>query len=242
MTDRITRRLGRAGRQASTLGLGGQGSIQWPGQGIDPVGIIEKAVRLGVTYLDTSNIYGPSQKHYGQAFRRLGLIPGTPNYDPQLREEIFLATKTHIRTARRPEAERFHSDYSEGMFDDFHVKTAADDIRRSLSLMFGDGKGGYPHGAYLDCIQFHNLNTLDEVDMLFKGFNDPSPDQAWMGALAAMLDLRKGTIFHAPQYTRTRFQFDDLLEDNTKAGDHRYRVVAVDAEGTRAETAEMVAA
>lgn len=193
MSELITRRLGRTGRQVTTLGLGGQASIQWLGDGIDPVAIIEKAVRLGVTYLDTSNIYGLSQKHYGQAFRRLGLIPNAPNYDPKLRERIFLASKTHLRSARRPESEHFRTDYSEGMVDDFHVKTAVDDVRRSLSLMFGDGKGGYPHGAYLDSIQFHNLNTFDEVDMVFKGFDDPTPDQPWMGALAAMLDLRDGT-------------------------------------------------
>ena len=79
------------------------------------------------------------------------------------------------------------------MMDDFKTQTAVDDVKRSLSLMFGDGKGGYPKGAYLDCIQFHNLNTCDEVDMIFEGFYDPSPDRPWMGALAAMLDFRDGT-------------------------------------------------
>ncbi|MBW2633079.1 MAG: aldo/keto reductase, partial [Deltaproteobacteria bacterium] len=153
MSECITRRLGRTQRQVTTLGLGGQASIQWPGDGIDPVAIIEKAVRLGVTYLDTSNIYGPSQKHYGQAFRRLGLIPGEPDYDPALRSRIFLASKTHVRSARRPEPETFRTDFSEGMGDDFQVKTAVDDVRRSLSLMFADGKRGYPPGTYLDSIQ-----------------------------------------------------------------------------------------
>jgi hypothetical protein len=78
------------------------------------------------------------------------------------------------------------------MLDDFKVATAVDDVRRSLSLMFGDGKGGYPQGAYLDSIQFHNLNALDEVDMLYDGFDSPTPERPWMGALAAMLDLREG--------------------------------------------------
>ena len=106
MTSLATRRLGRTNRQVTTLGLGGQGSIQWPGKGIDPVAIIEKAVRLGITYLDTSNIYGPSQYHFGKAFRRLGLVPGMANYDSRLREKIFLASKTHFRTARRPKPGR----------------------------------------------------------------------------------------------------------------------------------------
>jgi aryl-alcohol dehydrogenase-like predicted oxidoreductase len=192
MGELVTRRLGRTGRQVTTLGLGGQASIQWPAEGLDPIAIIEKAVRAGVTYLDTSNVYGPSQKHFGEAFRRLGLVPGRAGYDPKAREKLFLATKTHVRSARRPPPERFRSDFSEGMVDGFGVSTAVDDVRRSLSLIFGDGQGGYPEGAYLDSIQFHNINSLDEVDMLYEGFDDPHPDRPWMGALAAMLDLRDG--------------------------------------------------
>lgn len=193
MTQLKTRVLGRTGREVTTLGLGGQASIQWTAEGVDPVAIIEKACRLGITYMDTSNIYGPSQTNFGEAFRRLNLVPGEKGYDAKARENLYLASKTHFRSARRPEGERFRTDFSEGMVDDFHVSTAVDDVRRSLSQIFGDGKGGYPRDAYLDCIQFHNINTMDEVDMLFEGFSDPSPNRPWMGALAAMLDLREGT-------------------------------------------------
>jgi len=193
MTKLITRRLGRTNRQVTTLGLGGQASIQWTAEGVDPAAIIEKAYRLGINYMDTSNLYGPSQQNFGEAFRRLKLSPSADNYDPAAREQIFVASKTHFRTARCPQGERFRTDFSEGMSDEFVVSSAVDDVRRSVSRMFGDGRGGYPEGAYLDSIQFHNLNTLDEVDMLFEGFDDPSPDLPWLGSLAAMLDLREGT-------------------------------------------------
>ena len=193
MAQLITRRLGRTGRQVTTLGLGGQASIQWTAEGVDPIAIIEKAYHLGINYMDTSNIYGPSQHNFGEAFRRLGLSPSAGNYDPAAREQIFIASKTHIRTARRPEGKLFRTDYSEGMSDEFGVSTAVDDVHRSLSLLFGDGRGAYPEGAYLDSIQFHNINTMDEVDMLFEGFDDPSPHRPWLGSLAAMLDLREGT-------------------------------------------------
>jgi aryl-alcohol dehydrogenase-like predicted oxidoreductase len=193
MKKLITHRLGQTGRQVTSLGLGGQGSIQWPAAGVDPIAIIEKACRLGIDYLDTSNIYGPSQKHFGEAFRRLGFSPAAANYNPAARRRIFVATKTHIRTARRPAGSHFPTDYSEGMLDGFHVSTAVDDVRRSLSLMFGDGTGGYPEGAYLDSVQFHDINTMDEIDMLFEGLDDPRPESAWLGALPAMLDLRAGT-------------------------------------------------
>lgn len=193
MIQLITRRLGRTERMVTTLGLGGQASLQWTAEGIDPVAIIEKALNLGVNYLDTSNIYGPSQENYGLAFRKWGVSPSAGNYDPQARSNLFVATKTHMRTARCPEGERFSTNWSDGASDGFGVAGAVDDVRRALSLMFGDGKGAYPEGAYLDSIQFHNINTMEEIDMIFDGFDDPSPSRAWMGSLAAMLDLREGT-------------------------------------------------
>ena len=193
MTQPMTRRLGRTERLVTTLGLGGQASLQWTAEGIDPIAIIEKAYRAGINYMDTSNIYGPSQRNFGQAFRRLGLSPAAGNYDDRARANLFVAGKTHIRTARCPVGEHFPTNWSDGMSDGFGVATAVDDVRRALSLMFGDGKGAYPEGAYLDCIQFHNINSMAEIDMIFEGVDDPDPNRPWMGALAAMLDLREGT-------------------------------------------------
>src|SRR5262245_65257845 len=66
--------LGRTGRLVTTLGLGGQAGLMLTPEGVDPVAIIDKAYRLGVTYFDTANAYGPSQGHYGTAFRSLGLV------------------------------------------------------------------------------------------------------------------------------------------------------------------------
>jgi aryl-alcohol dehydrogenase-like predicted oxidoreductase len=48
--------LGRTDRQVTTMGLGGQASIQWPAQGVDPSAIIEKAYQLGINYFDTSRV------------------------------------------------------------------------------------------------------------------------------------------------------------------------------------------
>src|SRR5664279_5140605 len=69
----LKRRFGKIDFNVTTLGLGGQASIQWTPAGIDPVAIILKAHQLGVNYYDTSNYYGPSQMNYGKAFRMLGI-------------------------------------------------------------------------------------------------------------------------------------------------------------------------
>jgi len=183
-----TRLLGRTGREVTTLGLGGQAALMLTPPGVDPVLIIEKAYHLGLTYFDTSNAYGPSQSNLGKAFRRLALLPGAPGYEER-RARVYIASKTHMRTTRHPAGEKWRNDYSDGA----DVTTAQDDVRRSLSLLFGDGNGEYPPGTYLDCIQIHNLTAQDDVDMIFTGFERPSPSNTWIGALAGLLDLRDGT-------------------------------------------------
>ena len=76
VADPMKRVLGRTGFEVTTLGLGGQASLQWTPEGIDPVAIILKAHQLGLNYFDTSNVYGPSPVNYGKAFRVLNLVPG----------------------------------------------------------------------------------------------------------------------------------------------------------------------
>jgi len=71
----MKRSFGKIGREVTTFGLGGQASLQWTPEDVDPVAIILKAFHRGVTYFDTSNLYGPSQGNYGKAFNSLGLIP-----------------------------------------------------------------------------------------------------------------------------------------------------------------------
>lgn len=188
-TGPMKRILGRIGHEVTTLGLGGQASIQWTPEGVDPVRIILKAFNLGVNYFDTSNVYGPSQTNYGKAFRVLNLLPGLPGYDESLRRSIFLTTKTHLRWAkggREMERVRNSTNGKPG-------SGTIDDVKRSLSQMFGDGEGNYPEGAYLDMVLIHNLNTLQEVDVLYEGVIGTDPQAEHIGALAALRDYRDGT-------------------------------------------------
>ncbi|MDR0311529.1 MAG: aldo/keto reductase, partial [Acidobacteriota bacterium] len=135
----MKRNMGRLGFEATTLGLGGQASLQWTPADVDPVKIILKAFNLGVNYFDTANVYGPSQSYYGRAFRELNLIPGEPGYNERLRSSIFLTSKTFLRFGKgglppKPGAKPAAPGQSQ------HV---ADDLRRSLSQIFGDGNGSY---------------------------------------------------------------------------------------------------
>ncbi len=175
------RLLGRTGRMIVPLGLGGQASLQWTGEGIDAPDIIVRAVQLGLNYLDSANAYGPSQVNYGEAFKRLHLIPGQPDYDRAKRESLYIATKTGRR----------YSLDAAGT-----GATAIEELKRSLTQMFGDGKGLIPEGAYVDAIQIHNLTTLDQVSQIYEGYGERgAKPPARIGALAGLLDYRDGTNY-----------------------------------------------
>jgi len=87
--DLPTRPLGRTGHAVKIFSLGGQAALEHPDNQDVAVPLIERALDLGVNYIDTSARYGgPARwsEHY------LGLVM------KRRRAEAFLATKTHDRT------------------------------------------------------------------------------------------------------------------------------------------------
>lgn len=84
-----TRNLGKTGYKVGIFSLGGQASLEKPNNFDVAVPIIERALDLGVNYLDTSSIYGGperwSEQYYGKVMKTR-------------RHEAFLATKTKART------------------------------------------------------------------------------------------------------------------------------------------------
>jgi aryl-alcohol dehydrogenase-like predicted oxidoreductase len=189
VTKPMKREMGRLHFEATTLGLGGQASLQWTPADVEPTKIILKAFNLGINYFDTSNAYGPSQSNYGKAFRELQLIPGQPGYKESTRRSIFLTSKTMLRFAKggwKKEGLRSFSNGPQG-------SSAAEDVKRSLTQIFGDGQGYYPPGSYLDMVLIHNLTTREEIDAVYEGLAKPDPRAENIGALAALIDYRDGT-------------------------------------------------
>ncbi len=186
----MTRTFGKTGFEVTTLGLGGQASLQWTPPDVDPVPIILKAFKMGVNYFDTSNLYAGSQLHFGKAFRKLNLIPGEAGYDKKLRESIFLTTKTHQRWAKPgfPELKNVNN-WSNGDPDGGAIK----DLKRTLSQIFGDGEGNYPEGSYVNMVLTHSLSFEEEVDVMYKGLETPLNKDENFGVLVALRDYRDGT-------------------------------------------------
>jgi hypothetical protein len=84
-----TRNLGKTGYKVGIFSLGGQASLELPNNFDVAVPILERALDLGVNYLDTSSIYGGPNRWSEQY---VGRVMKTR------RNEAFLATKTKERT------------------------------------------------------------------------------------------------------------------------------------------------
>lgn len=189
VTQPMTRDFGRLNFPVTTLGLGGQASLQWTPDNVDPVKIILKAFELGINYFDTSNLYGPSQSNYGKAFKLSGLIPGEAGYSETKRRSLFLTTKTALRWGKGGYPVEGIMNWTNGT----PGSHAIDDLKRTLSLVFGDGAGNYPQGAYLDMILIHALSSMEEIDILYTGLENTDAKAEHIGALAALRDYRDGT-------------------------------------------------
>src|SRR5271165_1537567 len=84
-----TRNLGKTGYKVGIFSLGGQAAIEKPNNFDVAVPIIERALDLGVNYIDTSSIYGGPERWSEQYVGRVM---------KSRRSETFLGTKTKERT------------------------------------------------------------------------------------------------------------------------------------------------
>src|ERR1700677_1839413 len=84
-----TRNLGKTGYKVGIFSLGGQAALEHPNNFDAAVPIIERALDMGVNYIDTSSIYGGPQRWSEQY---VGKVMA------HRRNEAFLATKTKERT------------------------------------------------------------------------------------------------------------------------------------------------
>ena len=79
-----TRNFGKTGYQVGIYSLGGQAKLEIDGTEEESVAIVERAIDLGINYIDTAAAYGGgvSERHIGKVMKHR-------------RNEVFLATKTN---------------------------------------------------------------------------------------------------------------------------------------------------
>lgn len=92
------RPLGRTGHLVGIYSLGGQAAIETPGKEELSVQIINRAIDIGINYIDTAAWYGrptatiTQEEAHGHSERTMGQVM------KYRRKEVFLASKTHDRT------------------------------------------------------------------------------------------------------------------------------------------------
>ena len=82
-----TNAFGKTGFKVGILSLGGQATLEQSGTEAQSVKMINRAIDLGINYIDTAASYGGgvSQKHFGEVLKTR-------------RKEVWVSTKTHDRS------------------------------------------------------------------------------------------------------------------------------------------------
>ena len=92
------RQLGKTGYKVSLFSLGGQATVETPGKEKESIEIINRALDLGVNYIDTSAYYGRATENQDQ----LSMQGTSERYIGKVlkhrRKEVFIATKSHDRS------------------------------------------------------------------------------------------------------------------------------------------------
>jgi aryl-alcohol dehydrogenase-like predicted oxidoreductase len=78
------RRLGGTGTDVTILGLGGEGVLRTLGHEKEANRLINKAIDLGINYLESARAYSGSESYYGSSLK-------------ERRKDIFLSSKSHAR-------------------------------------------------------------------------------------------------------------------------------------------------
>ncbi len=186
-----TRNLGKTGYKVGIFSLGGQAALERPSNFDAAVPIVERALDLGVNYIDTSSIYGGperwSEQYVGKVMARR-------------RSEAFLATKTKERT--RDGSMRM-IDRSMELLDTDHIDLwQLHDIGTMTDVNEVFAKGGameallemqqqkvvrylgitghYRPDALMECIRRHPFDTI----LMAMNAADPAPLQLQQGAFA----------------------------------------------------------
>ncbi|WP_319417186.1 aldo/keto reductase [Marispirochaeta aestuarii] len=181
------RRLGKTEFEVSLLALGGQGIMEQPKRfSTNPsVNIINRAIDLGVNYIDTSALYGG-----GLSEKRIGKVM------KNRRNEVFLATKTHDRTydgtlrLAEQSLERLQTDHIDlyqihniRLQDDLDTAFSKNGAIRAMERLRNEG-----------VIRFIGITGHRDPDILLRGIKEYPFD-------TILMSLNAGDIHYKPFQT-----------------------------------------
>jgi hypothetical protein len=203
-----TRNLGKTGYRVGIFSLGGQAAIEQPSNFDVAVPIIERALDLGVNYIDTSSIYGGpdrwSEQYVGKVMAHR-------------RNEAFLATKTRERTREdslrmiEKSLQLLQTDHVdlwqlhdvgtmanvEAIFAKGGAMEALLEMQQQKVVHFLGITGHYRPDALMECIRRHPFDTIlmamNAADPHHYSFNDellPLAVERQMGIIGMKIPAR----------------------------------------------------
>jgi uncharacterized protein len=220
------RLLGRTGHRVRLFSLGGQATLEQPGTRDASVEIINRALDLGVNYIDTAAAYGRglSQDYIGEVMATR-------------RSEVFLATKTHDRTRdgslrlledslRRLQTDRLdlwqlhnimRTEQLDQIFGEGGALEALLRAREEGTVRFLGLSGHYDPGVLMEGIRRFDFDcvllALNPADPHFLSFAEellPLANRKAMGTIAMKIPAR-GRIFRPDGITAMKQALDWTL-------------------------------
>src|ERR1043166_4341892 len=173
-----TRNLGKTGYRVGIFSLGGQATIEQADKEAEATAIVERALDLGVNYIDTAAQYGGSerwsQKYIGQVMKRR-------------RKEGYLASKSHDRTRDgslkllEESLKLLNTDHLDAW--QMHHMTTADDVERAFAK--GGAVEAFQQAREQKMVRFLGVTGHTDPDILIECLRRFPFDQILMAVNAA---------------------------------------------------------
>jgi predicted aldo/keto reductase-like oxidoreductase len=173
-----TRNLGKTGYRVGIFSLGGQATIEQADKEAEATAIVERALDLGVNYIDTAAQYGGSQrwsqKYIGTVMKRR-------------RKEVYLASKSHDRTRDgslrllEESLKLLNTDHLDAW--QMHHMTTMDDVERSFAK--GGAIEAFQQARDQKMVRFLGVTGHTDPDVLIECIRRFPFDQILMAVNAA---------------------------------------------------------
>jgi aryl-alcohol dehydrogenase-like predicted oxidoreductase len=233
-----TRNLGKTGYKVGIFSLGGQASLEHANNFDVAVPIIERALDMGVNYIDTSSIYGGperwSEQYVGKVMAKR-------------RNEAFLATKTKERTRDgsmrmiEKSLELLQTDHVDlwqlhdvgTMFDVNEIFSKGGAMEALLEMQqqkvvrFLGITGHYRPDALMECIHRHDFDTIlmamNAADPHHYSFNEqllPLAVEKQMGIIGMKIPGRGRLLssWTPPPIEQQKHSWEGMTIQTDKAG------------------------
>lgn len=153
------RKFGNTGEEVTCLGLGGEGVLRTFGREREAQAVIDRALELGINYLESARAYAGSESYYGRVLK-------------ERRSRVFLASKAHARSAAG--AERQLQESLTNLQTDWIDLWQVHDLRTNEDLEEVFGPGGaieaFDRARRQGKVRFVGVTGHQDPDILLQAF------------------------------------------------------------------------